>query len=232
MTRSLRMTLRLGAVLFIWAALCFGQQFERASLSGTVLDASEATVPNATIVATEQLTGVRFTATTNQAGVYNFLGLPVGQYDVEVQATGFEKTVQTNVALSPTSNVRIDFRLRPGAVTTTVNVEGKAPLVEPGATTWGFDLPKSVIEDLPLQVSGSTRNVSELIGAVPGVTNQGFGNNINGGIGFTSEIIIDGASATYAPSVVGVAAHGGPPVEEVAVRATYALQPEGFDFGM
>jgi len=207
---------RLAGVLFLCPGLCFGQQFNGASLGGTVVDPSQAVVPNATVVATEQATGVHFTATTNAEGVYNFLGLPVGQYDVEAQATGFQKTVQQNVVLSPASNVRIDFKLTPGAVTTTVNVEGKAPLVEAGATTWGFDLPKSVIGDLPLQVSGSTRNVSELIGAVPGVTNQGFGNNINGGTGFTSELIIDGASATYAPSVIGVAAHGGPSVEEVA----------------
>lgn len=220
---------RLAGALFICAGLCFGQQFERASLSGTVVDISEAKVANATIGATEQQTGAHFTTTTNQEGVYNFLGLPVGQYNVQAEASGFSKAVQADVTLSPASNIRIDFRLTPGAVTTSVNVVGEAPLVEPAATTTGFDLPQKEITDLPLQLSGRARNVTALLQAVPGVTNAGFGTNIMGGIGLTSELIIDGASATYAPSVPGV---GQRPASVEAVSNFKVVNTTSAEYGM
>ncbi len=216
-----------GMISFCATGSSWGQQFEHASLNGTVLDLQGAKVPNATVEATEQQTGEHFTTTTNQDGVYSFLSLPIGKYEVDAEASGFSKSVETDVMLSGGAVVDVDFRLKVGSVTTSVTVE--APLVESAATSTGFDLPQKEIAELPLELSGSKRDVSELISAMPGVTNQGFGNNIMGGIGLTSELIIDGASATYAPSVVGVGEH---PASVETIQDFQVVNSGSAEYGM
>jgi len=213
--------------LSLSARLCFSQEFAHANVGGTVVDSSGARVPNATITANELRTGEHFSTTTNKEGEYNFLALPIGQYEVAAEAPGYKKEVKTNVILSGAAVINVDFRLTVGSVSTTVTVV--APLAESTSMGTGFDLPQKEIQDLPLEVSGSSRSVSELIQTVPGVTNQGFGNNIMGGIGLTSELIVDGASATYAPSVVGVAEH---PVSVEAIQDYQVINSGSAEYGM
>ena len=54
--------------------LCSGTAFSQttnASLSGTVTDSSGAVIPNALVTATDNVTGVITTGTTNGEGFYN-----------------------------------------------------------------------------------------------------------------------------------------------------------------
>jgi hypothetical protein len=62
----------------------------RASLSGTVTDSSGAVVPETLVVAVQTATQAKFTATANQSGVYNFIGLPIGDYTVSAEKQGFK----------------------------------------------------------------------------------------------------------------------------------------------
>ena len=59
------------------------------NLTGTVVDPSGATVPNATVDATNTATGIKATAKTGVDGQYRFNNLPVGNYDITVTASGF-----------------------------------------------------------------------------------------------------------------------------------------------
>ena len=69
-------------------------------LTGTVLDSSGAAIPNATVVALNDETGVKTTAQTNADGVYRFTNLPVGRYTVTASATGFTTDTLKNVDLT------------------------------------------------------------------------------------------------------------------------------------
>jgi len=57
-------------------------------LVGVVADPSGAVVPNATVIATNRATAVKYTATTNATGEYRINNVPVGTYDVEARANG------------------------------------------------------------------------------------------------------------------------------------------------
>src|SRR5579863_2725702 len=190
-----------GRVIAMYAALIVGSismcfaQMDRASLSGNVTDSSGAVVPGAKVTVANPETKAVFTATSNGSGVYNFIGLPIGTYVVTAEKEGFSKTVQTNVVLTANSDVRVDVSLTPGAVNQQVEVNAVAPLIEERSSAYGVDVEKRVLDDLPLQVSGGIRSVYSFMNVVPGVANAGFSNNIMGGVGMYSQVLVDGVSA-------------------------------------
>jgi len=71
-----------------------------ATLNGTVTDATGASVAGAKVIATSPATGFTRTVQTSEAGLYTFPRIPVGTYEVAVEAPGFKRAVQQNIALS------------------------------------------------------------------------------------------------------------------------------------
>ena len=65
-----------------------------ASLTGIVSDQSGASVPGATVTATNQATNVDYTAISNESGTYTVTSLPVGTYIVKAELSRF-KTAAT-----------------------------------------------------------------------------------------------------------------------------------------
>src|SRR5271154_4076995 len=78
------------ACLPAWAQLVSG------NLSGTVYDVSGAIVPNATVIAHNDATGVENTTTSTSTGEYRIVNLPGGVYTVVVTAAGFSKAELKN----------------------------------------------------------------------------------------------------------------------------------------
>ena len=83
---------RYWAVVFscVFALLVGGRLFASvtASISGTVKDASGASIAGATVTATNAGTGIAQTRTTNGQGFYSFQLLPLGTYVLTVEQTG------------------------------------------------------------------------------------------------------------------------------------------------
>src|SRR6266404_6274303 len=100
------------SVLLLSAAL--SAQTITASITGTVTDPTGAVVPNAKVTASNVGTNLSYPATTNQSGVYNLLFLPVGQYNVTTEATGFKKTVLGPFTLEVNQSARVDVALQVG----------------------------------------------------------------------------------------------------------------------
>src|SRR6266852_5342813 len=92
-------TLLLSALLAS-SALFAQTEIGGATLNGTVLDPTGAAVPNAKLTATNPATGLTRTTQSNEAGLYNFARLPVGAYDLTVEATGFKSAKRTSVPLT------------------------------------------------------------------------------------------------------------------------------------
>src|SRR5229473_3299621 len=92
---SLRIALLLSAVLISSSFLAFGQS-DTASISGFVRDPSSSSVPNATVVIKNEVTGIERRTTTNESGYYIVSNLPPGLYTVTVEAAGFKKYEKTN----------------------------------------------------------------------------------------------------------------------------------------
>ena len=77
------------AILLVCAAIS-GAQTVTGSITGEVTDPSGAVIANAQVVAHNLDTGVDSSTTTNSTGLYRLQFLPIGHYQVAVQANGFE----------------------------------------------------------------------------------------------------------------------------------------------
>jgi len=103
-------------LIFVLVLLFSGQLFAgvTASISGTVKDASGATVAGATVIATNTETGISQKETTNAQGYYSFPYLPVGTYDVSIQQTGFRAFHNTGIVLLVNDAAVVDASLQVG----------------------------------------------------------------------------------------------------------------------
>ena len=144
-------------------AYCFAQSAQ--SIQGLVVDASGAVVVGATVTVTNTGTGITRNATTNNAGLYNFPLIQVGNYEVKVEMQGFKSETVRNIRVETAAQLRQDFRLEVGTVTESVEVSANAVTLNTENATVGGVIENKRIIDLPL----NGRNMVGLAVLVPGV---------------------------------------------------------------
>src|SRR5438128_6828495 len=88
----------------------FAQTF-RGTILGTVTDPQGAVVAGATVTAKNLDTGVERSTVTDDAGNYSIPELPIGRYEVKVQAAGFRAYSITDVRVEVASERRADAQL-------------------------------------------------------------------------------------------------------------------------
>src|SRR5438094_844090 len=101
-----------------------------ATLTGTVSDQNGGAVPNVRVMATNQGTKLEYTAQTSDSGVYTIPFLPVGDYVVTIEATGFRRLVSNPITLEVNQTARVDLKLQVGDVSQEVTIEGVAPILQ------------------------------------------------------------------------------------------------------
>src|SRR6516225_3928010 len=101
-----------------------------ATLTGTVVDSTNALVADAAVTVTNQTTGSVRTAKTNAEGQYSVPELDPGIYSVKVNKAGFKEIVQKDLELHVGDNRELRTELAPGQTTESVTVEANAILVE------------------------------------------------------------------------------------------------------
>jgi hypothetical protein len=155
-------------VLSVLLMLCFNPahaQTITGNISGSITDSSGAVIPNAQVVATNVANGFVFKTTSNETGEYRLRFLPVGQYKVEVSASGFQKQVFGPFALEIGQNAKVDGVLNVGSATTNVEVMSSyAPILNTEDNTIATTLSNNTIDSMPL----NGRNFSSLTIFLPG----------------------------------------------------------------
>src|SRR5712692_11482862 len=108
-----------------------------ATILGTITDQSGGAVPEAKITITNLDTGQSRTLTTDDQGRYHAPALNPGRYKVAAAAQGFEGAVQPDITLTVGSEQVINFSLRPGQVTETIEVTSDPPVVQTTTSNTG-----------------------------------------------------------------------------------------------
>src|SRR6266852_983830 len=198
-------SLQVMALLALCALLCGGishaQGVNTATLAGTVVDPSGAAVKGAKVTVTNAATGATRTADSDDAGRYNFVGLPPGQYKMSVDGgTNFEVYKNESLTLTVGENVKIDAPLVLKGQVQSITVITETPLIEPDKTEVSNTVPQLQIDNLPINgrnffdftrlFSKTTRDVSPTIGPAP---NSGF--NVGGARARGNLVSVDGADA-------------------------------------
>ncbi len=125
-------------------------QVDTGTIRGTVTDASGRGVPNAQVSVNSVETGLSLNAATNAEGAYVFPPLRAGGYAVSVSAAGFTKETRSGVTLDVQQNAVVDFELKPGEVSTTVEVSAGSPLLQTQEASVGQVFTSQEIDTLPL----------------------------------------------------------------------------------
>jgi len=183
------------AFVAIAAIPSFGQA-TTGSISGRVVDPIGSTVQGARIAIRDLDTGIVTTATTDNAGEFIQTALPPGHYTITIEAPGFATATIHGFELNIDQKTRFNISMKVGAVSSSVEVTGSAPILQLQGAETGQVMNSREITDLPLQ----GRDFTGLMRLAPGVSSGGGGNNLNlsvdGQREFSNSIQINGVEVT------------------------------------
>ncbi|MGA8103200.1 MAG: carboxypeptidase-like regulatory domain-containing protein, partial [Candidatus Acidiferrales bacterium] len=139
------------------------------SISGTVSDATGASMAGASVTLTNLGTGSTQTLSTNPDGLYSFVNLNPGAYSLNVEKTGFKHFRRDPINVQVQQAVSIDIAMEVGAVSQVVEVTSETPLLQPTTSSLGQVIEERKANEIPL----NGRNVFNLITLSPAAIAQG-----------------------------------------------------------
>ena len=193
------MRARIILAFVLMAAVSLSAQTFRGTILGTATDASGAVLPGAKVTVKNVGTGLERTTETSADGSYALPELPIGTYSVTITLSGFQTFETTGVTVDVSGERRVNAVMKPGQVSTKVEVAGDLlPQVETTSTEIGGTLTADTIESLP--VNG--RDYQKLIYMNPGVAGSpdqitdspgSYGTfSMNGSRGRSNNFLLDG----------------------------------------
>lgn len=211
-------------------------------VNGTVVDTSDASIPDVRITLTNTQTNATLTAFANSSGVYSFLGLQPGSYRLETEKQGFKKSVQENVSVLTANITNLDILLSVGSVNESITVSSANVFLQTSSPEVSTVLERRAMLDLPIQVGGTgattaasgRRQPENFIFLTPGVSGIPWSKNINGSPDFSQDVLYDGISGQLAVTP-GFLAQTSPPyeaVEEFKVQNSLFPAEYGRGFGV
>ena len=214
------------SLLLLCLALSTLAQPPVSRLEGTVEDPSGAGVAGVRIRAENPQTGYDATVFSDSQGLYVFLSLPPGRYDVTAEAAAFRRVVLSGLVLDASSTVTTPIRLELGATSETVNVLSKETPVQVADAQGGGVIARRDIDVLPQR----ERNPMKLAIFQPGIQvtagSVGF-SHVNGSRQGSNEVKLDGIdiSEPISPALGFSTPLTGDVVEEFRV-ITYSAKAE------
>jgi hypothetical protein len=135
------------------------------SISGSVTDPGGRVVPNADVTVREIETGISHQTHTDAKGYYTLPVLPVGRYELDVNASGFRNYQRRDIVLDTDGALTLDAPLEIGGDTQTVSVTDNSLHVETVSTQLGEVISGRQMAAVPL----NGRSFTDLLSLQPGV---------------------------------------------------------------
>ena len=190
--------IRLNGFFSLFFLLCFllavphaDAQFS-GTISGVVVDPSGAMLPGATVSLRNTATGQQRNAVSSDAGVYQFVSLAPGSYELSATMSGFSAS-RTTVTLQTNQTLNVPINLAVGSANQIVDVTSRAPLLDTADTRLQETLTTDTLSSLPL----AGRSMISLVTLAPGVTGTGITSNGSPGSGrdnFSTETQVDASA--------------------------------------
>jgi Carboxypeptidase regulatory-like domain len=159
-----------GLVLFLFVGYTQAQ-IDRASLTGTLIDASGAVIPDVKIEAVALDTQLHFETLTNKQGVYRLTALPVGNYVVTTTRQGFESIEIKDIKLQVGETRTLNLQLKVGAVLEKIEVPATTTPLQQTSSELGGVIEREQIANLP----ANGRNWASMLLLAPGAIDDGRG---------------------------------------------------------
>jgi len=158
------------------------------SISGTVFDPVGAVIPQAMVIVSNTATGIQTKTTTDDKGTYVFPSLPVGRYEIRVEAEGFNSPKRAGIVMDADSALRVDLTVQMAERVEEVTVLANAVAVETTSTQIGEVVTGTQMTGVALNGRSFTDLLALQPGIVPITTQQ------------QDSIVMAGASVAIAPS--------------------------------
>ena len=182
------LVMQIVGVAIAWAQTTTG------GISGIVHDETGAVLTRVEMTIKNVETGISRSVVTDARGRFQAPNLSLGAYEVEAKLTGFQSQLRSGITLSVGQEAVIDFTLRVGDVSQTVEVHAEAPVIETTTSSVSGLVEGRQIRDLPL----NGRSFEELAILQPGVTMARVGSK--GFTGGSGQKINVGGARTYSSS--------------------------------
>jgi hypothetical protein len=169
-------------------------QFDAATVLGTVVDATGAVVPGATVTLKNADTGITAVTVSDGEGRYQFLNVRIGVYSLRAELQGFSAAIAEKISVTVNARQRVDLTMKVGDVGETVEVTGAARLLESESSDRGQVIGREQIVNLPL----NGRAYADLALLSPGVRKSSISEsrdgsfNVNGLRSSLNNFILDG----------------------------------------
>ena len=190
----------LSAVLILGFCCIFSipahAQVTGATLTGTITDPSGGVVANASITAANTATGISRDVKSDASGLYTIANLVPGPYDVKVTATGFS-TSEQSLALAVGQQQQLNFSLKVGQTSTTVQVTEAAPQIDLTSSAVSGQVESETVRELPLNGRDWTQLATLQPGVKPIENQMGFATSARGNRGFGGELTVSGQRSTF-----------------------------------
>src|SRR5215831_12063379 len=216
-------------------------QNDRGTVTGTVTDPTNAVVPNATVTAKNEASGVESKTLTTATGGFTIPSLPAGSYSLSFEAPGFKKSIQKGIAIQVAQTTRIDVSLQVGDTAEAVTVTAEAQLLKSESAEQSTIISGERINELPLNFGGGGGSVGAIRSPYsfnllsPGVSgtggpNNGDSANVNGLQQNTFRLQVEGQDATSQNDIGWTSTVAQPSVDMIQ---EFSLQTSNFaaEFG-
>jgi Carboxypeptidase regulatory-like domain len=167
---------------------------QTSQVSGQVVDASHAVVPDAQLTLSRSDTGLTQQQHSNNEGYYSFPLLQAGHYDLKIEKGGYETQDQKGIVVETGAVSTVNVTLAIGAIAQTVSVEATVPLLQSQSSAVEDVVENQTITNMPL-IDRRSSQLQRLSGFVVG---NGSGSNatfaVGGGRGNNANYLVDGGS--------------------------------------
>jgi hypothetical protein len=189
MKRSLIM---LAAALLAVCLSAWAQDTGR--IDGAVTDQSGAVIPGAKVTVENPARGFTRVLKADTAGFFSLSAIPIGNYVVTAEATGFQKLVRSGIILEVGQVLRVDLQMTVGQMTQEVTVSGNVPKVQTETAVVSSVITNTQIQNLDL----NGRNWVTLALLVPGAAPDNGLDAIHVGVAGNNNISFNGNRMQYA----------------------------------
>ena len=191
--------IQLAVFLCLLSSVSSAQTFT-ATVIGTVTDESGGVVPKAVVRIDNDLTGQSRETVTDESGHYALLLLSPGRYALSAEAKGFQRRVVNGMVLQVDQRVSVDFALKVGLTSESVEVRGSATMVQSESASVGTVIDSRKIVDLPLNGREFQQLALLVPGAVPAAQGSSLsfrgGFNVSGARETANYFLLDGVDNT------------------------------------
>jgi len=192
------------------ASRASAQSAANGTIRGRAIDTTGSALPGVDVTLTSPALLVPRAVQTDGQGDYTFPDIPIGQYQLSFELSGFQRLVRDEIVITPGFTAAVNVTMTIGAVAETVTVTGLSPVVDTTSTTRSVSLSGKVITE----VIPAVRTLTEFVGTTPGVTpsqRHDLGGPVAGptftayGIAGQLTVLYDGVNTRQATTQPGVA---------------------------